>query len=249
MLFSAACSGTCVASSPLRSLRVLAPSDLQMKRCWCSIDSLNRLEGFSLTEWQNRISSRPVCVFHFIAQLVEAPWNSCSSPGLQLKGGLLTHYANLPLTLAVENTAYGASSFYSERLTPSYMEVCLEHMDLCNVEQEVAVTKQETSFESSHGPFSFQCPSSPPCGIHVGLKTTTSTFRHTADRAREDVWVCQWERECLWEPVSEGARERKCVCVDWIHLPSRHCRSSEALEGSNEGGKKMSRRKGQRENN
>lgn len=73
-----------------------------------------------------------------------------------------------------------------------YIELCLEHTDCCTIKQEVAVClpKTRVSLKSSHGSFSFQCPSSPPHGNPCGIKT-----HH------------------IYIQIHYRQRERGCVCV------------------------------------
>ena len=122
-------------------------------------------------------------------------------------------------------------------LQPPYRSVLGAHMDRCTMKQEAAVYSPKTrgSFKSSHGRFSFQYPSSPPCGIHLGLKLP-STFKHTG-RKSEGVCVCVCERRGLF--VNERSCELNlyvgvCAWTDSLaqnsHLPLTPARSAPALE-------------------
>lgn len=171
------------------------------------------------------------------------------------KCSLPHHCSTLLLTLAVKIATYGDGPCHSERLQYSVSNWVLEHTNGFTIKQEVGVysPKARVSLKSSHGRFSFQYPSSPPYGSHVGLKPSHLHSDATGGGregvgAQISVLVCTVT--CKWE--------RKSVCVYLCGVcftgtepspPSDTGRAAEALEGTNEEKKKMSRRKGPRENN
>lgn len=100
-------------------------------------------------------------------------------------------------------------------LQPPYRSVLGAHMDRCTMKQEAAVYSPKTrgSFKSSHGRFSFQYPSSPPCGIHLGLKLPHLHSNTQAEGV--SVCLCVWEKGtfCQWERLRVEFVCR-CLCVE-----------------------------------
>lgn len=126
---------------------------------------------------------------------VEAPQNRCS---LQPKP--LHSHRHPTASPSLQKSQHMAVSLAKPKgLQPPYRSVLGAHMDRCTMKQEAAVYSPKTrgSFKSSHGRFSFQYPSSPPCGIHLGLKLPHLHSNTQAEGVSVCVSVCVREGDFL----------------------------------------------------
>ena len=164
---------------------------------------------------------------------VEAPQNRCSVQPKPLHSQ--RHPTASPSLWKSQHMAVSLAK--PKGLQPPYRSVLGAHMDHCTMKKEAAVYSPKTSgsFKSSHGRFSFQYPSSPPCGTHLGLKLPL--LHSNRQRERGCVYLCVWEKGTFF------VNERGCglnlymgVCA-WTdspaqnsHLPLTPARSAPALE-------------------